>query len=110
MEKSGAISGSTPLIPISKLFFEALDFSVRQNARTLDAYIELDRKIPMHQFIKNMRELDLEISNLQLVGENDYAEETIPFTVTVKSKKKFDHDVMIRTLRRVEGVRYIEEL
>ena len=29
---------------------------------------------------------------------------------TVKSKKKFDHDVMIRTLRRVEGVRYIEEL
>ena len=89
---------------------ERLDFSVRQNARTLDAYIELDRKIPMHQFIKNMRELDLEISNLQLVGENDYAEETIPFTVTVKSKKKFDHDVMIRTLRRVEGVRYIEEL
>ncbi len=55
-----------------------------------------------------MRDLDLEISNLQLVGENDYAEETIPFTV--KSKKKFDHDVMMRTLRRVEGVRYIEEL
>lgn len=81
---------------------------MRQNARTLDAYIELDRKIPIHQFIKNMRDLDLEISNLQLVGENDYAEETIPFTV--KSKKKFDHDVMMRTLRRVEGVRYIEEL
>ena len=87
MEKSGAISGSIPLIPISKLFFERLDFSVRQNARTLDAYIELDRKIPMHQFIKNMRELDLEISNLQLVGENDYAEETIPFTVTVNQRK-----------------------
>ena len=46
------------LFPISKLFFEALDFSVRQNARTLDAYIELDRKIPIHQFIKNMRDLD----------------------------------------------------
>ena len=57
-----------------------------------------------------MRDLDLEISNLQLVGENDYVEETIPFTVTVKSKTKFDHDVMMRTLRRVEGVRYIEEL
>ena len=64
----------------------------------------------LYTSIKNMRDLDLEISNLQLVGENDYAEETIPFTVTVKSKKKFDHDVMMRTLRRVEGVRYIEEL
>ena len=79
-------------------------------ARTLEVYIELNRKVSLHQFIKNMREMDIEISNLQLVGESDYEEETLPFTVTVKARKKFDHDMMIRTMRKMEGVRYIEEL
>lgn len=89
---------------------QKLDVSVRQNARTLELYIELDRKVSLHQFIKNMREMDIEISNLQLAGESDYEEETLPFTVTVKARKKFDHDAMIRTMRKIEGVRYIEEL
>ena len=72
-----ALAGGTAIFFTLGLL-EKLDLSVRQNARTLEVYIELDRKIPLHQFMKSMRELD--------------------------------HDIMMRFMRRVEGVRYIEEL
>ena len=72
-----ALAGGTAIFFALGLL-EKLDLSVRQNARTLEVYIELDRKILLHQFMKSMRELD--------------------------------HDIMLRFMRRVEGVRYIEEL
>lgn len=72
-----ALAGGTAIFFTLGLL-EKLDLSVCQNARTLEVYIELDRKIPLHQFMKSMRELD--------------------------------HDIMMRFMRRVEGVRYIEEL
>lgn len=72
-----ALAGGTAIFFALGLL-EKLDLSVRQNARTLEVYIELDRKILLHQFMKSMRELD--------------------------------HDIMMRFMRRVEGVRYIEEL
>ena len=34
----------------------------------------------------------------------------IAFTVTFKRKNKFQHDVLLRLLSRLDGVRYIEEL
>lgn len=104
-----AAAGGTAIFLVLGML-QHLDLSVRKNARVLDVYIELDKRVSLHTFMKNMRELDFDMSNLQLTGEVDYEKETLAFTVTVKSGKKCSHDCAIRNMRKLEGVRYIEEL
>lgn len=104
-----AAAGGTAIFLVLGML-EHLDLSVRKNARLFDLYIELDRQVSLHTFLRDMRELDFEMSNLHLAGELDYEEETLAFTVTIKSGKKCDHDTTVRNIRKLEGVRYIEEL
>lgn len=103
-----AIAGGVAIYVVLSVL-QRVDLYFRNKTSVLDAYIELDRQVAFGTFTKKVRELDVEISNVQFV-HMEMDEGSIAFTITFKRKNKFEHDVLLRLLSRMEGVRYIEEL
>lgn len=83
------------------------DYHMRSRAHMVDVYIELGAEQTLGSFIRDVREMDLEISNL-IQESNAMAE--VSFTVTVKGKKKMYQNELVGILRRIEGVKFLEVL
>ena len=86
------------------------DYFMRRRARVIDVYVELDKSIPMGEFIRNLRDRDIDPSNLQVEKEFDLVHDINCFTVTLTSKKAFGREELVRTVTKMEGVKFIEEL
>lgn len=86
------------------------DYRIRSRTRVIDIYVELEQNIPLGTFIRNTRELDLDISNIQREHDNGYDGNVLSLTATVKGKKKMNQDELVRALRKMEGVKYLEVL
>ena len=87
-----------------------MDYFLHSRTRTLDAYIELDSTITLGKFIRNIREQGLEISNIQREHDMAYDSPVISFTATIKGQRKTHQDELIRLIRKMEGVKYLEGL
>lgn len=87
-----------------------LDFGLRSKSSVVEAYIEMDQRVSLGTFLRNARDQDLEVSNIQKENLNEYSDSIIAFTVTIKGKKSMYHDEIIRIVRKFEGVRYLETL
>lgn len=86
------------------------DFFMRSRTRIIDVYLELDSNMSLGQLIRNARDRDLELSNIQREHEPGYDEEVLALIATVKGKKRMNQDELIRVLRKIEGVRFLEVL
>ncbi len=104
-----ALVGGLSILAVFALMNEWSDY-MRKNARTSDVYIELDKKVSLGDFLRNVRELDIELSDVQMEREGAFTGDVVSFIVTVHGKKHCGHDVLIRMIRKIEGVTYLEEL
>lgn len=86
------------------------DFFMRSRTRVIDIYVELDQTVPLGAFIRNARERDLQLSNIQREHDTGYGDEVLSLIATVKGKKKMNQDELVRVLRKIEGVKYLEIL
>lgn len=86
------------------------DNRLHNKSRAAEIYVELDKTISLGEFIQAIRELDAEISGIQL--ENDSVEEKDcrGFIATVKFRNKHDHHDFFADIRSIKGVAYLEEL
>lgn len=86
------------------------DDRMHRNSRIMEIYVELSASVTLGSFIRGIRELGLEIDNLQL-DHTEQAEDGIrSFVVTLKSRTKRDHEQMLSCIRALDGVVYLEEL
>ena len=86
------------------------DYYMRSKTRIIDAYIELDTGVSLGTFLRNARDADLAVSDVQLERDPGIAEETASFLATVKGKKKMSQIQLIQALKKLEGVKYLEVL
>lgn len=86
------------------------DFFMRSRTRVIDIYVELDQTVSLGAFIRNARERDLQLSNIQREHDTGYGDEVLSLIATVKGKKKMNQDELVRVLRKIEGVKYLEIL
>ena len=83
---------------------------MHSNSKIIEVYLELSTAVTLGSFIRGIRELGLEIDNLQL-DHTEAAENGIrSFIVTLKSKTKRNHQQLLDSIRAVDGVVYLEEL
>ena len=86
------------------------DDRMHSNSRIMEVYAELSTEVTLGSFIRGIRELGMEIENLQL-DHTEQAEDGIrSFIITLKSKAKREHQQLLNKIRAVEGVVYLEEL
>lgn len=86
------------------------DDRMHSNSKIIEVYLELSTAVTLGSFIRGIRELRLEIENLQLDHTEATEDGIRSFIVTLKSKTKRNHQQLLDSLRAVEGVVYLEEL
>lgn len=84
------------------------DLHLRNRTNVIDLYIELSSTIPFGTFLRNARELDLDVSDIQKEDHSHYDSEVVPFTVTLRSKTNRTQEEILRAIRKMEGIRYYE--
>ena len=52
----------------------------------------------------------MELSNLQIERDSYMGNDVICFTVTLAGKKALSREVLLRTVTKLEGVRFAEEI
>ena len=88
---------------------QRMDNRLHRNARFIEVYIEFSDKTSIGELMRSIRELDFEISSMQL-------ETAIPedgsraLIATLKAKKRGDHAKLLEKIRKLEGIVYLEEL
>ncbi len=87
-----------------------LDDRMRRRTSLLEVYMELASQVPLGRFIRFAREKNICISNLQVEAEAAPGEDRVAFVVTLKSMNRQNHDDILRTIRAMDGLAYIEEL
>lgn len=83
---------------------------VQRKRRLLDLYVELDKSVQLGAFIRSIRELDLEIQDLQSESDGTQDNGARAYIVSVKSGIPQDHMVLIEKIKNIPGVAYMEEL
>ena len=104
-----ALVGGTAIFLVLTVLHE-WDFRMRSKARVIDAYIELDPSVTLGTFLRNARDSDLEIRDVQMDREPGVPGEETAFLATVRGKQKMNQEQLIRTLKKLEGVTYMEVL
>jgi len=87
-----------------------LDDRMRRRTSQLEVYMELTPHVPLGKFIRFARENSISISNLQVETDSAPGEDRVAFVATLKSMTKQNHDDVIRTIRTMDGLAYVEEL
>lgn len=85
------------------------DDNLHSKTRAVEIYVELAEGTTVGYFIKKVRELELEISNIQMeqVATDNNSRGMI---ATLKAKKRGKHEDLMEKIRQINGVRYLEEL
>ena len=89
---------------------QSLDSRMHRSTRVLEIYVELSGEITLGTFIQKIRELELEITDIQNDGEGTMEKGQRAFVATLRSKKRRDHLALMEDVRKIEGVVHLEEL
>lgn len=87
-----------------------LDEKMHRNTKVLELYVELSEEISIGSFIRRVRELGLDIGNLQLEQDGTLDDGVRAIIATVNSEKRSSHQELLTQIRKIKGVKYLEEL
>ena len=86
------------------------DDRMHTKTRVVEVYVELDPTLSLGDFIRALRDMDLEIQNVQMEKENPLEAGTRGMLATLRSPKRCNHLVLIDKIKKIKGVTYLEEL
>lgn len=86
------------------------DFIMRKSTRFIDVYVELKIGVKLVNFLHELRENEIEMSNLQLEREQGTDSDAVAFIVTLKGKEHNNHSEILYTIKLMDEVEYVEEL
>ena len=78
--------------------------------RFMDVYVELDNTVPLSDLTQQLRDLDLHIESIQFDTDLTVESNARSFVLSLKSLKKEDHLALLRKVRDLPCITYIEEL
>lgn len=87
-----------------------LENRVNRKTKVLEVYIELHEQTPLGKFLRNLRNIDLEIEDLQYERNTALDDGTRAFIATVKTSRRQERIQLINHIREIDGVVHIEEL
>ncbi|MBQ7328285.1 MAG: MgtC/SapB family protein [Oscillospiraceae bacterium] len=89
---------------------QRMDNNMHRKSRQMEVYIELSNTVALGDFLRAVREKELEIYNVQREQESDSDAGNRAYIATVKSKKRSNHLEVLEQVQTVPGVAYLEEL
>lgn len=89
-------------------WLHGLDHKMRRETKIVEVYVELEQGVKLSSFFDYTREHHLVSSGL--IQQDNMDPKTISFTVTLKGPNNWTHDDIMRCVRRMDGIEYIEAL
>jgi len=104
-----AVAGSMAIFVILTLL-QRMDDRMHRRGRLLDIYFELAKGYPLGDFMRAVRDMDLDISSIRLEADTVLSDGSSAFIATVKAKRRLEHMGLLAQLRTLQGVVYLEEI
>ena len=105
----GAFAASIGIYVILTIL-QRLDTRIQRKRRLLDVYIELDNSVRLGELVRAVRDMDIDIVDIQYEPDGTQEDGSRAYIASLKSKKPQDHIVLIDKIESVAGVSYMEEL
>ena len=106
--EAAVIGGAVIFIVLSLI--HSWDNKMRQNSKMVEIYVELTRAINLGDFLRKIREMDLEIESIQTEQESADEEGKRSYILMLKAKRKRNHEILFQNIRDIEGIAYVEGL
>ena len=104
-----AVMGSI-MILLTLTVVHGIDSRIHDNTRLAQLYVEVDNTLSIGRFSKSVRELGLEIEELQLDREYSADCGVRSLVLTVRAKQKLTHKDLREHLQEIDGVVYVDEI
>ena len=89
---------------------QKLDLVMHNRTKRLDLYFEIAPEIPLGDFLRSVKEADMEISDLHRETGSDVVGTTRSYTVTIKTAQRMPRTQIIEKVSSLPGILYCEEL
>lgn len=86
------------------------DSRMHRHSKMVEVYVELTDATNLGSFMRELREMELEIDSIQMEHDNALEEGVRSFIITLKAKGKRNHEILFQSLRAINGVAYLEGL
>lgn len=83
---------------------------MRMKGRVFDIYFELSKECPLGEFLRSVREMNLELSNVRMESDAVLGDGTTAFIATIQTKRRVMHAQILSDIRKLRGVNYLEEI
>ena len=106
--EAALVSGVAVYVTLTLL--QRWDKRMRMKGKFFDIYFALSKGYPLGNFIRAVRDMDLELSGIRMETDALLTDGASAFIATVKAKRRVAHTGILAELSKLEGVDYIEEI
>ena len=104
-----AIMGAVAIFVIMTLL-QRMDDKMHRKNRVLEIYLELSSEISLGDFLRQVRQQEVDISDIQREQDSDAEAGIRAYIALIRIKKRLDHVNITEMLQNIPGVVYVEEL
>ena len=104
-----AIVGAVAIFVIMTLL-QKMDDRMHLRNRVLEVYLELSSEISLGDFLRQVRQQEVEVNDVQREQDSDADAGIRTYIALMKTKKRGSHVDIIEMLQKIPGVIYAEEL
>ena len=86
------------------------DDKMKGTTKIIELYIELLESVPLGELIRELRAMNLDIESIEMEKDTQLEDDAKPLIVTLKTKKRGDHKLLIERIKKLDGIIHLEEL
>lgn len=105
----GAIAGAAAVLIVMTLM-QLMDNRMRNKTRSFEIYVELSGQITLGDLLRLIREMEIEIRDVQKQTGADVEGNIRAYTATLQTKKRTAHQIVLEKIIAIDGVIYAETL
>ena len=105
----GAIAGAVVVLLVMTLM-QYLDNKMRSKTKSFEIYVELDGKTTLGDLLRQIREMEIEIRDVQKQTSADVEGNVRAYSATLQTKKRTAHQLVLEQIIAIDGVIYAETL
>ena len=105
----GAIAGAVVVLLVMTLM-QYMDNRMRSKTKSFEIYVELDGKTTLGDLLRQIREMEIEIRDVQKQTGADVEGNIRAYSATLQTKKRTPHQHVLEQIIAIDGVIYAETL
>lgn len=104
-----ALVGAFVVLVVMTLM-QYMDNKMRRKTKSFEIYVELSAKATLGDLLRQIREMEIDIRDVQKQTGTDVDGNIRAYTATLESKKRTEHNLILEKIVTIDGVIYIESL